>query len=394
MYSSVKLRPPTAAMVVAADTAILAAAHPGLPAWALPGFALAGALVAAVERRSACAAFAAAALVLAPATGAAYVLLLWTGYRAGYALASRAAAAFVVAAAAGGLAVQAVLHVAEPRVLPHLVWSSLVFTALPLLAGRYLAEHRRLVDSLLAERRLLAERERLRERLRIARDVHDSLGRRLSLVSVQAAALEVSGRLPPRERESTRHLAEAARGAMTELHGLVGSLRGGEAGIPEPGGVAAVERLIGEFRASGVEVSLRREGAPVELPPASGEAAYRVVEEGLTNAAKHAPGRPVVVRMAWEPDALLLTVANPAAGPPGDGPRGGHGLAGLGERARAAGGFVDHGLTEEGEFRLFAMLPAGAAVARPVRRRGWLEVAMAVAAFGALPASLLFGVRW
>ncbi|MDT0345767.1 sensor histidine kinase [Streptomyces litchfieldiae] len=386
-------RPLLAAAVVAADTAILAAARPnGLPAWALGAFALAATLIVAAERRGPLAAFGATVLLLSPVTGAGFALLLWTGYRAGHAITSRATAARTVGIAAGGLAAQAAAHGIAPRTLLFLAWFELVFVVLPLLSGRYLAQHRRLVETLLQERRLLAERERLRERLRIARDMHDSLGRRLSLVSIQAAALEVSDRLPPRERETTRQLAAAAREAMAELHELVGALRSGETTF----GPEAIERLVGDFRAAAVEVAFRREGTPVELPDATWEAAYRVVEEGLTNAAKHAPGRPVTVRMAWERDALLLTIVNPAGPPAAGRPGGGHGLAGLRERARAVGGFVDHGPVAEG-FRLLAMLPAAPAAPRPpapaAARRLWLAAATGVLAFGVLPASLLLGGR-
>nr|BFE85278.1 hypothetical protein GCM10020093_078790 [Planobispora longispora] len=107
------------------------------------------------------------------------------------------------------------------------------------------------------------------------------------------------------------------------------------------------------------------------LSPAAGEAVYRVVEEGLTNAVKHAPGLPVTVNVAWEPDALLVTVSNPVPDGPAAVSSGnsassagsggsGHGLAGLGERVRLAGGFLDHRRSAE-EFRLFAMVPASGA---------------------------------
>jgi glucose-6-phosphate-specific signal transduction histidine kinase len=100
-------------------------------------------------------------------------------------------------------------------------------------------------------------------------------------------------------------------------------------------------------------VTLSRRGEPRPLRAAAGQAAYRVVEEGLTNAAKHAPEQPVTVSIAGEPDALLVTVVNPLGGPVGGA---GHGLTGLDERVRAAGGYLDHRVCD-GEFRLVAMLP-------------------------------------
>jgi hypothetical protein len=184
-----------------------------------------------------------------------------------------------------------------------------------------------------------------------------------------------------------------------------------------------------------VPVTLRRRGEPRDLPAAADQAAYRMVEEGLTNAAKHAPGRPVTVSAEWEPDALLLTVTNPVpygpeaettaehgpTGPHGPkaetaaapgpvaatttehrptglaAPTAGYGLTGLGERVRLAGGLLDRG-PSGGTFRLFAMLPAAEpeddeppAIGRA--RTVWLGVATAVLMFGLVPASMLAGVK-
>ncbi|GGK81230.1 two-component sensor histidine kinase [Planomonospora parontospora subsp. parontospora] len=369
-----------AAAVVLTDTVLLTAVHRGDPLpWAVPVYASAAALVTVLRRRSPLAALV-AATVLATLSGGGYALLLWASYQAGRVMLSRWGTAVAAGAGFGGFGVQFAVRQPDPRMLPHLAATCLVFVALPLLAGRYLAQHERLLSALdrhnrelRGNRELLAQRERLRERLRIAREMHDSLGRRLSLVSVQAAALEVSP-LPPEQRRAVLRLAEAARGAMDELHGLVGELRTeDEAHGRSSPGVEGIGAVVAEFRAAGAAVELRRRGEPRPLSPAAGEAAYRVVEEGLTNAAKHAPGRPVTVSVEWEPDALLLTVADALPGPPDrhdapdllnlPGPSGlpvsgaGYGLTGLDERARSAGGFLDHGPRPGGGFRLFAMLP-------------------------------------
>ncbi|MER6143335.1 histidine kinase [Streptomyces sparsogenes] len=310
-----------AAAVLAADTALFVAARHGGPLpWAAVGYALAVAGVVALGERAPAAAFT-AALALAALTGGSYVLLLWAAYQAGHRAPTRRDTAQVAGAALGWIAVRLVVRPAEAPAVPQLLSTFVVFVALPLLVGRYLAQHRRLVAELgrrnrrlRRERELLAERERLRERLRIARDMHDSLGRRLSLVSVQAAALEVAD-LPPGQREAVRQLAGAARGAMDELHELVGALRGTEeAAAPGPGAEGIAE-VVAEFRAAGVPVALRRGGEPRPLPPAAGEAVYRVVEAA-----------------------------------------GGHGLRGLEERMRHVGGFVEHRLSDEG-FRLVATPP-------------------------------------
>ncbi|MDX3228047.1 sensor histidine kinase [Streptomyces sp. ME19-01-6] len=360
---------PAAAMVVADTALFVAARHGGPLPWAAVGYALAVAGVVALGERAPAAAFT-AALLLAALTGGSYVLLLWAAYGAGHRAVAGRDTAQVAGAALGWIAVRLTIWPTDAPAVQQLISTFVVFVALPLLVGRYLAQHRRLVAELgrrnrrlRRERELLAERERLRIRLRIARDMHDSLGRRLSLVSVQAAALEVT-ELPPGQREAVRQLAGAARGAMDELHELVGALRGTDETAVRTPGAEAIDEVVAEFRAAGVPVALRRGGQPRPLPPAAGEAVYRVVEEGLTNAARHAPGRPVTVCVTWEPDALLVTVVNPVADGPrnldetggGPGRHGRHGLRGLDERMRQIGGFVDHRLSDD-VFRLVAMVP-------------------------------------
>jgi signal transduction histidine kinase len=261
------------------------------------------------------------------------------------------------------------------------------------------AQHDRLVSvlrqrnrELEGRRELVAAQERLHERLRIARDMHDSLGQRLSLVSVQAAALEVSD-LPGPQRVQVGQLAQAARGALAELHEVVGALRREPAS--GPAGLAEVGALVDEFVAAGVPVTRHEDGPAGSLAGSGGQAAYRVVQEGLTNAARHAAGAPVTVRLRWEPDALLVTVTNPAPGPARPA---GHGLTGLAERIELAGGLLEH-RHGDGGFRLVAMLPT--LVPEPTelddpttRRRSLvLGVVTAVLMFVVLPAGLLLGVR-
>jgi signal transduction histidine kinase len=249
----------------------------------------------------------------------------------------------------------------------------LVFAALPLLAGRYVAQQRE-----------AAEQERLRERLRIARDMHDSLGRRLSIAAVQAAALEVSG-LPAPQHDAVTRLGAAIRASVTELHEILGVLRGD----PQAGrGMAAVGGLIDEFRAAGAPVSLRSQGTPRPLPPRADEAAYRVIEEGLTNAVRHAPGQPVSVVVGWEARSLLLMVGNMSDGrayTPGSG------LADLAGRLRRAGGSLSHGLSG-GQFRLHAILPVRRVPATGKRSSvSTLGLAAGALLLVILPAAVLLG---
>jgi signal transduction histidine kinase len=352
-------------------------------------------------------------------TVAAYALMVWTAYLAGLTLPTRTDLAVVVGTAlvSGGLQITF-----APGGVAQQVSGFVVFLVLPLLVGRYLAQHRRLLRTLDAHNRqlrteqaLLAEREQLRERLRIARDMHDSLGRRLSLVSVQAAALEVAD-LPPARKDAVIVLAGSARDAVTELYQLIGSLRGSVDDTPDAGRIPA---LVAEFRTAGLDVTVT--GEPGPLPPAVSRAAYRVVEEGLTNAAKHATGHPVAIQLTRETDTLVMTVTNPVAGdttPTGGGAAvgaagrragtagarralragrgGGYGLTGLAERAGAAGGFVDHRVTG-GEFRLVAMMPTKSGDLPPEpgisrARVALLGVATAVLLLVLLPAGLVVGV--
>jgi signal transduction histidine kinase len=359
-----------AAAVAAANTVILAAARPEL-AWLGVLFAVTALLAYRMPR----AGFA-AALALNAVTGVAYLLLLLTAFRAGRAAGARRDALAAAGLAAGGLALLLVARPVDPRGIPQLVVVHLVFVALPLLVGGYLAQQERLTAA-------LADQARLGERVRIARDMHDSVGRRLSLVSIQAAALEVSD-LPPPQAEAVRRLAAAAREAMDEVYGVVGALR-------DTPGPAAVGALVAEFRTAGVPVDLRVRGGARPLPGTTAEAAYRVVEEGLTNAAKHAPARPVAVELAWERRALRVTLTNP--GPPATAAAAGagRGLQGLAERVRLAGGRLRHG-TADGAFRLAATLPLDPPPPPALPRPALVGAAAAVLLFLLLPAAMMVGV--
>ncbi|MFE9747358.1 histidine kinase [Saccharothrix saharensis] len=278
--------------VVVADTGLAWLSDTG----GLAVLAVVTAVVLVLAARHPLAAFP-AAVAVALVTGGSLALLACTSFQAGRRVASRREPAWVVAAA---VAYAVLLLALTPR-LGTDPWPALarvaLLVALPLAAGVHFTRQ--------------AELERTRERLRIAVDMHDSLGRWLSLVSVQAAALEVAP-LPADQRPVARALAHAARTAVDELHAVVAALR------DEPG-LAAVDELVADFRRAGVEVRVERSGEVRPIARDAGHAAYRVVQEGLTNATRHAPGRPVVVSLDWQPDALLVAVTNPtgAANPTG-----------------------------------------------------------------------------
>lgn len=252
--------------------------------------------------------------------------------------------------------------------------SFLALVVVPGLASRYRAQRHALLDTLrrhnaqlVREQAMVARQARLLERQRIAQDMHDSLGHQLALISVHAGALEVDPDLGDRQKQGVGILREASVAAMRELREVVGILRDGvpegqdpDAGPPPARGAATVDGLVESSRAAGAEVELQRSGTVRPLAPAADHAAYRIAQEGLTNAHKHAPGAPITVALRYEPDSLVVELAN-GPGAPGSRPAvsGGQGLAGLRERARLVGGMVHTGPTPEGGFRLAGVLPYG-----------------------------------
>ncbi|AXX33213.1 two-component sensor histidine kinase [Actinosynnema pretiosum subsp. pretiosum] len=238
--------------------------------------------------------------------------------------------------------------------------------ALPFLVGRYVAQRGALVDALLEreagrreERALITRQVRLRERNRIAQDMHDSLGHRLSLISVHAGALAMDPGLGERQREAVGVLRGAALTAMEELRGVIGVLRRDAEPDEDQARrtVDAVDELVDGARQAGMRVALVRGGQPRPLPARVSHAAYRIAQEGLTNASKHAPGAAVQVAVRYDPDALVVEVRNNPAQPRATAGSSGFGLIGLGERVRLAGGLLHVGELVTGGFRIAAVLP-------------------------------------
>jgi signal transduction histidine kinase len=213
------------------------------------------------------------------------------------------------------------------------------------------------------------EQARETERRRIAREMHDVVAHRVSLLSLHAGALEFRPDAPPEEiAEAASVIRSTAHAALEELREVVGVLReDAEAGTPEPPQptLAQIPALVEESRAAGMVVRLRDERpADLEPPTALGRTAYRVVQEGLTNARKHAPGAAVDVTIAAEGGPLLV-VAVVSRRPVGVAarladehvPGMGTGLIGLAERVALAGGELEHGPGPAGDFVLRATLP-------------------------------------
>lgn len=225
-------------------------------------------------------------------------------------------------------------------------------------------------EAMLEERARRAEQSRddearrrvQEERLRIARELHDAVGHHVALISVQAGAM---GYLLDSEqakaRESLAHIQQASEAALEELRLTVGLLRQpGDTEPTEPArGLGRLGELVDSFAATGLQVTCDVTGQARQLPEAVDLTAYRVIQESLTNTAKHAAGSAVSVRLAYRPHVLVLAVEDdgPCAGQPDES---GHGILGMRERAAALGGWLSAGPRAEGGFRVLAELPAPA----------------------------------
>ncbi|GGK46686.1 two-component sensor histidine kinase [Planomonospora parontospora subsp. parontospora] len=220
-------------------------------------------------------------------------------------------------------------------------------------------------------------RARRLERERIAREMHDVLAHRLSLLSVHAGALEYRPDMPPRDvARAAEVIRSGAHQALQDLREVIGVLRLGS-GDPEDGGgsatageavsdrpdrpqptLATLEDLVEESRLAGTEVEFDlRVGDPSGVPAGLGRNAYRIVQEGLTNARKHAADAPVELAVAGGPgEGLTVEVVNPVTGGRSV-PGSGTGLIGLTERAELMGGRLEYGPAPDGRFRLGAWLP-------------------------------------
>ncbi|WP_079042782.1 sensor histidine kinase [Streptomyces albus] len=280
-------------------------------------------------------------------------------------------------------------------------------TAPPVLLGLYVGARRRLVESLREradglerELSLLADRAEERaewarneERTRIAREMHDVVAHRVSLMVVHAAALQaVALKDPQKAAKNAALVGDMGRQALDELRTMLGVLRSGDpdrqgkdavrgsaygtadgragggahrghrpAGSPDAPSLAQLEVLVGQSRAAGMAVELSVEGAPDgACPPTVEQTAYRVVQEALTNVHKHAAGAATRVRVAHREAEVALQVENePAADGAADAglPSGGNGLVGMRERVTALGGGFVSGPTDAGGFRVSAIIP-------------------------------------
>jgi signal transduction histidine kinase len=225
-----------------------------------------------------------------------------------------------------------------------------VAVGIPWFAGRYLRQQDELVEA-------AVHRARLQERSRIAQDMHDSLGHELNLLALRAGAIEVESNASSTQQVAAAQLREGASSAIAQLATVIGVLRGEDAVEWEPPG-ADPAGLVRRAREAGLDAELQWRGAP-DLTPVVGRCVHRVVQEGLTNAAKHAPGAPVLIRIEVGRDETTVTVANALTTTmrrraPGSGT----GLVALHERVRSCGGSLDYG-PHDGGFEIVARVPHG-----------------------------------
>ncbi|WP_254667817.1 sensor histidine kinase [Streptomyces griseus] len=248
-----------------------------------------------------------------------------------------------------------------------------VAAMLPWFAGRFWRQYQELVragweraDRLEREQQLVAEQARSRERARIAQDMHDVLGHDLSLIALSAGALKLAPGLDDTHRAAAGEIRARAAASVERLGEVIGLLREQAGDEPTRPSDTGIRRLVDDAAAVGVAVSLRTEGDPGAVPTRTARAAHRVVQEALTNAAKHAPQAPVSVRVTHTSEETTVHVRNgpaPAGGVPAGVPGTGRGLIGLDERVRLAGGVFGHGPSGAG-FEVTARLPH-----RPTTRR-------------------------
>ncbi|WP_327262838.1 histidine kinase [Streptomyces sp. NBC_01232] len=272
---------------------------------------------------------------------------------------------------------------------------AVALTVPPVLFGLYIGARRRLMeslqeraDSLERELSLLADRAeeraewaRTEERTRIAREMHDVVAHRVSLMVVHAAALEaVAVKDPARAAKNAALVGDMGRQALTELREMLGVLRAAPKPAPAPvpavpvlavafaGGVedgpslGELDALVGQSRAAGMTVEMLVHGEWAAYPAEVEQTGFRVVQEALTNCHKHAPGARVVVRLAHRAGEVAMQVENgPCDGkaPEPGLPSGGNGLVGMRERVLGLGGVFVSGPTDAGGFKVSAVLPSG-----------------------------------
>ena len=290
-------------------------------------------------------------------------LLAWVlvSYNTGAHVGSARRVAIAMAIAGGAGLTVGIAH--GPRTLWNIV-ALVVVQLAPLLAGLWVRQLRlrtemleQLAHQLEREREERARTAVAEERARIARELHDEIAHAMSVIAVQADAAEGAlARAPAPVERPLVATRETARDALTAMRRVLGALRTGDKAelAPEPG-LERIGALVDQVRATGVVVDLRIEGEPAPLPASLDLAAYRVLQEGLTNVRKHAAARRAEIVIRYERTAVAVEVTDDGDGS-GSGGGTGRGLAGLRERVALLGGEFVAGPRRNG-FALRARLP-------------------------------------
>jgi signal transduction histidine kinase len=208
-----------------------------------------------------------------------------------------------------------------------------------------------------------SRRRAYEQRLEVAREVHDVVGHGLAVINMQAGvALHVLDRRPEQARVALEAIRQASKESLDEVRATLAVFRQSDARRAEPG-LDQLEGLVAAMAERGLPVELVVSGQPAGLSAAVDLAAYRIVQESLTNVVRHAGASRATVRVAYEPERVLVEVTDDGRTRAGSWrrPGGGHGIAGMRERASALGGELAAGPRPEGGFRVLARLPAGAA---------------------------------
>jgi signal transduction histidine kinase len=203
------------------------------------------------------------------------------------------------------------------------------------------------------------------ERMRIARDLHDVVAHNISVINVQAnTALHLMDRQPERARSALVTINEVSKQALVELRSVLGVLRDVDASAPRApaAGLGRLGDLVDNAAAAGLAVRLEEDGPLLPLPADVDLTAYRIIQEALTNSARHSGGSAATVRIGYGDGALRLEVdddgpSRPAGQPASHVNGSGSGIAGMTERAAALGGTLDAGPRPDGGFRVRAWLP-------------------------------------
>ncbi|HVU60021.1 MAG TPA: sensor histidine kinase [Mycobacteriales bacterium] len=211
-----------------------------------------------------------------------------------------------------------------------------------------------------AARHLDEQHRASRQRLSTARDLHDVIGHHISLIAVQAGVgLDLMDSDPEQARASLRTIRDVSREALDELRSMLAALRQEDDEAPRAPapGLSRLEALVDSTRRLGIAVTTRVTGTVTALPASVDLAAYRIVQESLTNVARHANASRATVVLRYDQEAFALDVCDDGRGGPTDAASRGSGITGMRERAEALGGSLDAGPTSGGGFRVRATLP-------------------------------------